>query len=113
MQGWLFLSFICMGSLFALTGLRQFFIEPLAGTGTNIVWFIIQILPIIAVLPGMLRMQINSFLYAILAASLYFIHGVMVAITEPLRWFGLIEVFFALAWMGVATYLLRRLRMQG
>ena len=29
MQGWLFLTFIMVGSLLGVTGLRQFFIDPL------------------------------------------------------------------------------------
>jgi hypothetical protein len=32
MQGWLFLTFIMIGSLIGVTGLRQFFIEPLPTT---------------------------------------------------------------------------------
>ena len=110
MQGWTFLNFICIGSLFALTGLRQFFIEPLANTSTNAVWFAIQVLPLLAILPGLMRRNINAHMYAILVSMLYFVHGVMLAATEPLRWFGLVEILVALAMTGVSTVLLKRLR---
>ena len=44
MQGWLFLTFIMVGSLLGITGLRQFFIDPLPTTPLNAVWFFIQVL---------------------------------------------------------------------
>ena len=58
------------------------------------------------------RRGINAHMYAILVAMLYFIHGVMLAATEPLRWFGIIEIVFALAMTAVSTVLLKRLREQ-
>ncbi len=112
MQGWIFLTMMTMGSLFAITGLRQFFIEPLASTGTNIVWFAIQVAPLLIIIPGLLKHSPNTYLYGILVAMLYFVHGVMVAATEPLRWFGITEVAFALAMALVCTVVLRRLRAQ-
>ena len=113
MQGWIFITLVIIGSLFALTGLRQLVFEPLAGTGPNIVWLIIQVLPLLAVVPGVLTKHINSYFFTIVVAMMYFVHGVMVAATEPLRWLGLIEVVFSLALVTVATYLLRRLRAEG
>jgi uncharacterized membrane protein len=110
MQGFIFLSYLCIGSLFAMTGLRQFFIEPLAGGATNAVWFGLQVLPLLAILPGLMRGTRNAPMYAIIVAMLYFVHGVLVAATDPLRWFGLIEIVFALALTWVSTMLLKRMR---
>lgn len=109
----LFFSLLLIGSLFALTGLRQFFIEPLASTLSNAIWFVIQILPLLVIIPGLLRMHYRSCFFAILVGSLYFIHGVLLAVGEPLRTLGLWEVGFSLLLILVATYLLRGLRSAG
>lgn len=110
MQGFIFLSYLCIGSLFAMTGLRQFFIEPLVGTATNAIWFLLQVAPLLVILPGLMRGTRNAPMYAIIVAMLYFVHGVLVAATDPLRWFGLIEIAFALALTWVSTVLLKRMR---
>ena len=51
MQGWLFLTFIMVGSLLGVTGLRQFFIDPLPTTALNTIWFFVQALPLLLCLP--------------------------------------------------------------
>lgn len=106
----LFACLLLMGSLLALTGLRQFFIEPLATTRSNIIWFVIQVAPLVVIIPGLLRMHYRSAFYAILVASLYFIHGVLLAVGESLRLLGFTEVGISLALILTATYLLRGLR---
>lgn len=109
MRGLQFLTLLLIGSLFALTGLRQFFVEPLATSSSNVIWFVIQVLPLLAVLPGVLRMKVRSYFFAVVAAMLYFIHGVMLASTADLRALGLWEVVFATALMFTATWVMRRL----
>jgi uncharacterized membrane protein len=106
----LFVVLLLMGGLFALTGMRQFFIEPLASTRSNIIWFVIQVAPLLVIVPGMLRMHYRSCFFAILVASLYFIHGVLLAVSESLRLLGFAEVGISLALILAATYLLRGLR---
>ena len=110
MRGWLFLALLLAGSLFALTGLRQFFIEPLASTTPNLIWFSIQVLPLVLVLPGFMRMHTRSAFYMILAAMLYFIHGVVEAATAEMRLLAAFEIGFSVALMAIATWLLRQLR---
>ncbi len=110
MRGWLFIALVLLGSLFALTGLRQFFIEPLATAPSNVVWFLIQVSPILIILPGLLSLGTRSAFYTILVALLYFIHGVLIAATEPLRWFGTLEIIISCALVADATWLLRKLR---
>lgn len=109
----LFFSLVMLGSLIALTGLRQFFIEPLATTQSNIIWFLIQVLPLLAVVPGMLRMHYRSCFFAVLAASLYLIHGVLLAAVPETQVLGLTEVGFSLALIFCATYLVRGIRAAG
>ncbi|MGE0622817.1 MAG: DUF2069 domain-containing protein [Pseudomonadales bacterium] len=111
LRGLQFLCLLCLGSLFALTGLKQFFIEPLASTGTNLVWFLIQVLPLLAVTPGVLRLKARSYLLAVLAAMLYFSHGVLEATSTDMRAYGLWEVAFAMGLVLTASFALRHLRL--
>ena len=105
-----FLCLLTIGSLFALTGLRQFFMEPLANPLPNGIWFFIQVLPLLAVLPGILRQSARSYLLAALAAMLYFCHGVLVTVTAGMRTFGFWEVGFSLALVLFASFAVRHLR---
>ena len=109
-KGLLFICMVMIGSLLALTGLRQLFIDPLPSTGSNMVWFAIQILPLLVIIPGMLRLHYRSCFYTIIVALLYFIHGVLLAVGESLRQLGYVEVGCSLLLILAATYLLRGLR---
>jgi uncharacterized membrane protein len=114
MKGYQFLALLLIGSLFALTGLRQFFVQPLASPVPNALWFLLQVAPLVAILPGILRLSGRGFFYAILAAMLYFIHGVMEAATADLRALALWEVGFATALVATGSLAMRRLnREQG
>ena len=106
-----FLTLLAIGSLFALTGLRQFFVEPLQSTGPNVIWFGIQVLPLLLVLPGILRLTIRSYFLATLVAMLYFCHGVLQAVSVEDRLLGLWEVGFSLALVLTASWAVRHLRM--
>lgn len=110
MQGWLFLSYVALGSLFALTGLRQFFIAPLADVGANVIWFAIQVAPLILTLPGVLAGTIRSTFLLCLGSLLYFIHGVVVVYDGSLVLIGWFEIFFSLTLCGATAYLVRKLR---
>jgi uncharacterized membrane protein len=109
-RGLLFLSLVGLGSLLALTGLRQLFIAPLDDPVSNAIWFLIQVLPLLGVLPGMLRLRARSFLLAALAAMLYFSHGVVLAVEPALRVLGVLEAVFAVGLVLTATYALRGIR---
>jgi len=111
LRGLQFLCLLCLGSLFALTGLKQFFIEPLGSAPSNLLWFLVQVLPLLAVAPGVLRLKARSFLLAALAAMLYFSHGVMEAPTADMRVYGLWEVGFAMGLVLTASFALRHLRL--
>ena len=110
MRGLQFLAFVLIGSLFAVTGLRQFFVEPLDSNVTNTIWFAIQVLPLVLVLPGVLRGSHRGYFYSVLAASLYFVHGVLEAATPDHRTIALWEVAFAVGLIALATGAMRRLR---
>jgi uncharacterized membrane protein len=108
-KGLQFLCLLAAGSLFAVTGLRQFFVEPLDDAVSNAVWFLLQAAPVLLVVPGMLRNSRRGYFYAILAASLYFIHGTMEAATADQRALALWETAFAVGLIASASLAMRRL----
>lgn len=93
-----------------MTGLRQFFIDPLPNTTANVIWFICQVLPLIAPIPGVLRGALRSMFLLCLFSTLYFVHGVMVAFEGDLLLFGAFEILFALALCAVTAWYVRQLR---
>ena len=99
-----FLSFIGIGSLIALTGLRQFFVEPLETPLPNAAWFLIQITPLLVVVPGIMRGRPRSFLFCALAGMLYFCHGVLVAVNAAQRTIGLWEVAIAVCLIAITSF---------
>jgi uncharacterized membrane protein len=110
MKGLQFLALVMIGSLFAITGLRQFFVEPLEGAIANALWFLVQVAPLLLVLPGVLRGSHRGYFFAILAAFLYFIHGTMEAGTADQRALALWETGFAVALVAVSSLAMRRLQ---
>ena len=110
MQGWLFLSYACVGSLFALTGLLQFFVTPLPDTGPNLLWFAIQVAPLVLTLPGLMQGTIRTTFILCLASMLYFVHAIIVIYDGSLIALGWAELLFSLGLCGATTMLVRRLR---
>ncbi len=111
-RGWLFLCLPLMGSLTGIIGLRQFFVAPLSDPGVNLAWFIMQMLPLLVPLPGLLRLGINSTFALCMGSLLYFIHGVLLAFEPALRLFGFAEITFAAALCYCSAMLVRILREQ-
>jgi uncharacterized membrane protein len=109
MKGLQFLSLGLIGSLFALTGLRQFFVTPLPGAVTNLLWFLAQVLPLLLVLPGILRLRARAFFFAALISMLYFIHGILLTTTPEMRTVGLWEVALAMLMVLVGSFGTRQL----
>ena len=110
MKGWLFLTLMMVGSLFAMTGLRQFFIEPLDDAGVNAAWFIIQLLPLLLPLPGVLRGSLRPIFFMCMSSMLYFIHGVLVVSDPEMLLFGVFEILFALGLCASTAILVRKTR---
>ncbi len=110
MKGWLFLSLMMVGSLFAMTGLRQFFIEPLDDAGVNAAWFIIQLLPLLLPLPGVLRSSLRPVFFMCMSSMLYFIHGVLVVSDPEMLLFGVFEILFALGLCASTAIMVRKIR---
>ena len=109
-QGLQFLTLLSIGSLFALTGLRQFFVDPLANPVSNLIWFIIQVLPLLLVLPGILKLSPRSYLLGALGGMLYFSHGVLLSVSPEHRAIGFWEIGMALALVVTTTLVLRALK---
>ncbi|MFK7915195.1 MAG: DUF2069 domain-containing protein [Pseudomonadales bacterium] len=100
LRGYLFLIYLCLGSLFALFGLRQFFITPAASSLANVLWFAIAVAPMLVLIPGLLRplgpKARLTFFLASMVGMLYFVHGVWLAASPDLRTLGLWQTGFAL-----------------
>jgi len=109
LAGYQFLSYLGIGSLFAMTGLRQFFVEPLANPMPNTIWFVLQVTPLLLVLPGILRGRPRSFMLCALVAMLYFCHGVLLAVGEAHRALGLWEVGISIALIAITSLAVRHL----
>ncbi len=110
LRGWLFVALLLIGSLVALTGLRQFFIEPLATTSSNVIWFVVQLLPLLLPLPGVLGMRVRAIFVLCMATMLYFVHGVYVVSDPKLTLLGSLEIAFSLALCGVSAFMVRKMR---
>ena len=100
LRGYLFLIYLCLGSLFALFGLRQFFIAPAASGLANGLWFALAVAPMLALIPGLLRplgpKARLTFFLASMAGMLYFVHGVWLIAGPDSRTMGLWQTGFAL-----------------
>ena len=75
MQGWLFLTFIVVGSLVGITGMRLFFFDPLPTTALNVTWFVLQILPLLLTLPSAMRGNLKGMFFFVLGEHPVFSSG--------------------------------------
>ena len=100
LRGYLFLIYLCLGSLFALFGLRQFFLAPAASGLANTVWFALAVAPMVILIPGLLRplgpKARLTFFLASMVGMVYFVHGVWLAAAPESRGMGLWQTGFAL-----------------
>ncbi len=99
----LLIIFILVGSLFAITGLRQLFLDPISDNNTNIFWFVLQVVPLVALIPGLLKGNRNGFVYCALVSLLYFVHGVMLSGDTEFGRLGVLEAGLALVLTAVAS----------
>ncbi len=110
MQEWLFTTYVCTGSLFAIVGLNQFVLFPAPTTIENTIWFGIQVLPLLLPLPATMSGSIKGTFTLCMVSLLYFIHGVLLSFDEGGLAMGLIEITFALGLCAATAFLVRRLR---
>lgn len=95
------------GSLFALLALQRFFADPLPGLGATIAVFVVQLAPLLLVLPLVLRSGARGPLWLCLVMLLYFVHGIWQWNTPHARLFGTLEVAFALGAFVTSWILLK------
>lgn len=99
----LIIIFILLGSLFAITGLRQFMLDPIQKPMLDGMWFVLQVAPLLIVLPGLLGGTRKGFMYCALVSLFYFVHGVMLSTNPELQRLGILEAGLALVLATVAT----------
>ena len=110
MQGWLFLTFIMMGSLIGVTGLRQFIVDPIPVASVNAIWFFLQILPLLLCLPSAMQGKLKGMFFLCLVSILYFVHGILIIFDPSLFYWAVAELFFALALCVITALYVRKLR---
>ncbi len=99
----LLIIFILIGSLFAITGVRQFMLDPIHKVELDVMWFLLQVAPLLAILPGLLSGTRKGFMYCALASLFYFVHGVMLSTNPELQRLGILEAGLAMVLATVAT----------
>lgn len=99
----LLIIFILLGSLFAITGVRQFMLDPINKLHLDALWFLLQVAPLLALLPGVMGATRKGFMYCALVSLLYFVHGVMLSTSPELQRLGILEAGFALVLTTVAS----------
>ena len=74
-----------------------------------LVAWLLQVLPLLLFLPGLVKGNPRSLLWLSLVDLLYFIHGVLVAFDPARRWLGIVEcVLSALLFICLALFLRQR-----
>ena len=74
------------------------------------IWFVIQILPLLVCLPALIRGSVVGTFLLCLLSLLYLVHGVILAFEGTWIALGLFEVFFALGLCATTAILVRKLR---
>lgn len=110
MSAWIFSSLVMVGSIVAVNGLRQFFIDPLGDPTSNFIWFLLQMLPLLLPLPGVLGAKLRSTFALCMVSMLYFIHGIVYVFDPRLQLLSVMEIVFSLALCVTTTILVRRIR---
>ena len=90
--------------------MRQFFLQPLGDSGANLVWFVLQVLPLLLPLIGVIRGGLRSTFFLCMASTLYFIHGVLIVFDAGFRLLGATEIIFALGLCATTAMMIRRMR---
>jgi len=101
---WHFLALLALGSLIAVYGLQHFlFPSGLSATGQGAL-FALQVLPLLASLPSLLRGSARGAAYLAFLAMPYFVVAILTLMDPERRPWGAAELFFALQLFLGATY---------
>ena len=101
---WHFLALLALGSLIAVYGLQHLlFPSRLSPTGQAVV-FALQILPLLACLPTLLKGSARGAAYVAFLAMPYFAVAVLTLLDPTRRGWGAAELFFSLQLFLGTTY---------
>lgn len=107
------ITLLSTGCLLAVTAIRQLLIDPVPSAPVNAAWLTLQLLPLLAVVPGMIRLRVRGYFFAIMVGMLYFVHGVQASFgptARNLHLWGLWEALLAVVLVVFASYAVRALR---
>jgi uncharacterized membrane protein len=110
MQLWLFSAYAMVGSLFAMTSLNQFLFSSTPNIWLNVVFFALQVLPLLLPLPTMMSGQIRGTFFMCMVSLLYFIHGTLMCFDPDMLLFGALEITFSLSLCASTAAMVRQLR---
>lgn len=109
-QRWKIARYAALAGYFGLLGLLMLWNIWLAPSRYFPVAMVLIVLvvPLLFPLRGLLHGRISAHLWAGLLALLYFVHGVVEAVSNPAqRWLGLLEIVFSLALFAGALLYVR------
>lgn len=76
---------------------------------TPVIW-LVQVLPLLIFLPGLLRGKVRSYAWMSFVVLLYFVHGVLLAFDAQRRWLGVVEVTLCVLMFVCLIVYIRRYR---
>lgn len=110
---WHFLALLALGSLIAVYGLQHLlFPSSLSATGRGAL-FALQVLPLFASLPSLLRGSARGAAYLAFLAMPYFVVAILTLMDPDRRGWGAAELFFALQLFLGATYFAKARGLRG
>jgi len=105
------LALFSLSSIFSVLALYRFFVDPLNSFSASLSVFLIQVLPLLILVTGLIRLRSRQILVLALVSCLYFTHGILQLISSTSRLFGIAEITFAILLCVSSTYLVRRLKL--
>lgn len=112
-RAWQFTSIVMTGSVLATLGLYRIFAASPAHTTqfslAVLLWFLLEISPLLLVVPGIVNLHRKSIFWATLVSMLYVVEGIYLAAAPLSRSTGISVAVFALGMFIACTYLLRGL----
>ncbi len=103
-------ALLLCGALIILLALQRFAAAPLETPQANLLVFLVQAAPAVAIAVSLLRVTLRCAFWTSMGSLLYVFHGVLQIFTVEGRLFGAVELLLALALFGAGFALSFQLR---
>jgi uncharacterized membrane protein len=104
---WQFVTLVSIGSLFAVFGLKRLFADADAGSPGNLALLVVQVVPLLAFVPALLRGSARASAVLGFVAIAYFVGGVLALVDPAARLSGSALLLFSTTLFLGATYYAR------